>query len=90
LPDGSKATKKNPHMRVASPETFGIFAYEEDTVLIELDETIDCGEMIGYPAEDGGFVPVIFCVEGPVSRAHDRIEGCLTTIGPMADGDLAL
>ncbi len=90
LPDGTKVTKKNPHMRIASPDAFGVFAYEEDTVLIELDETIDCGEILGYPAGDDRFVPVILCVEGPASRAHDRIEGCLTTIGPLADGDLAI
>lgn len=44
---------------------------------------------LGYPAGDDGFVPVILCSEGPASRAHDRIEGYLTTIGPLADGDLA-
>lgn len=90
MPDGSKVTKKNPHMRIASPEAFGVFAYEEDTVLIELDETIECGEMVGYPAGDSGWVPLLLCLEGPVSRAHDRMELTLSTIGPLADGDLAL
>lgn len=42
-------TEKNPHMRVASPSEFGVFAYEADVVLIERDEDIACGEMIGYP-----------------------------------------
>lgn len=47
-------------------------------------------KIIGYPAGDDGFVPVILCIEGPASRAHDRIKECLTTIGPLADGDLAI
>jgi hypothetical protein len=31
-------TEKNPHMRVASPSESGVFADEEDVVLLELDE----------------------------------------------------
>lgn len=83
-------TEKNPHMRVASPDEFGIFAYEEDVVLIELDETIACGEMIGYPAGDNRWVPVLFCLEGPVSEARDRMEFVLTTTQSIADGDFIL
>lgn len=90
LPDGSEVTKKNPHMRIASPDAFGMFAYEEDTVLIELDEATDCGEMVGYPTGDSGWAPLLLCVQGPASRAHDRMEFVLSSIGPLADGDLAL
>ena len=85
-----RTTVKNPHMRVASPEEFGIFAYEADVVLIELDETIECGEMIGFPAGDNRWAPVLFCMDGPVSEARDRMEFVVTTTGSFADGDLAL
>jgi hypothetical protein len=90
LPDDHEVTEKNPHMRIASPEAFGVFAAEEDTVLIELDETIDCGEMVGYPAGDSGWAPLLLCVQGPPSHAHDRMEQTLSTIEPLADGELAL
>lgn len=85
-------TEKNPHMRVASADAFGLFAYEEDVVLIELDETIACGEIVGYPAgdNDNRWVPVLFCLEGPVSEARDRMEFLLMTTQSFADGDVIL
>lgn len=83
-------TEKNPHMRVASPEEFGMFAYEEDVVLIELDEIIECGEMIGYPGEDNRWVPVLFCLDGPIPQARDRMEFVLMTTQNFAEGDVIL
>ena len=77
-------------MRVASPEEFGIFAYEADVVLIELDETVRCGEMIGYPAGNNRWAPILFCLDGPVSEARDRMQFVVTTTGSVADGDLVL
>lgn len=84
------ATEKNPHMRVASPGEFGRFAYEEDVVLIELDEMIECGEMIGYPADANGWVPVLFCLDGPIPHARDRMEFVLMTTQTFAEGDVIL
>lgn len=90
LPEGSRATEKNPHMRVASPEEFGLFAYQEDVVLIELDETIECGEMVGYPAGQDGWAPVLICVDGPVPGARTRVQTALMTIQDVAEGDVIL
>lgn len=88
--DGGEVTEKNPHMRIAPPDAFGMFAHEADVVLVELDETIECGEMIGYPAGGGGWAPVLFCVEGPVSRARDRMEFTLVTLQGLADGEIII
>lgn len=83
-------TEKNPHMRVATPAEFGVFAYEEDTVLIELGEDVTCGELSGYPAGDHRWVPVLFCFDGPVERAREQMELVLVTLQGVTDGDLAL
>jgi hypothetical protein len=83
-------TEKNPHMRVASPSEFGVFAYEADVVLIECDEDVDCGELIGYPAGSQRWVPVLFCCSGPVERARARIKRVLVSVGQVTEGDLAL
>jgi hypothetical protein len=83
-------TEKNPHMRVATPSEFGVFAYEEDVVLIELDEDVACGELIGYPVKTQRWAPVLFCLSGPVDRARDRMEFVLVTVGQLTDGNLAL
>lgn len=77
-------------MRVASPDEFGLFAYEEDVVLIELDETSACGEMVGYPAAEHQWVPVLFCVDGPVHDARTRMERVLMTVQSFADGNVIL
>ncbi|WP_152420525.1 hypothetical protein [Halococcus thailandensis] len=84
------ARLKNPHMRVASATEFGVFAYEEDVVLFELDETVECGEMVGYPAGDNRWVPILICQTGPVAQARDRMEMVLVTLNSLADGELAL
>lgn len=84
------ARLKNPHMRVASATEFGVFAYEEDIVLIELDDTVECGEMVGYPAGDNRWAPVLICMNGPVARAQNRMEMVLVTLNSLADGELAL
>jgi hypothetical protein len=83
-------TEKNPHMRVAPPSEFGVFAYKEDVVLIELDEDVACGELIGYPVGTHRWVPVLFCLSGPVERVRDRMELVLVTVGQVTDGNLAL
>lgn len=84
------ARLKNPHMRVGSATELGVFAYNEDVVLIELDDTVECGEMVGYPAGDNRWVPVLICLNGPVPRARDRMETVLVTLNSLADGELAL
>lgn len=83
-------TEKNPHMRVASAEEFGVFAYEEDVVLIELDETAECGEMVGYPVAENRWAPVMICLAGPVDEARGRMEQALVTLGGLANSELAL
>ena len=83
-------TEKNPHMRVASAEEFGVFAYEEDVVLIELDETAECAEMVGYPVDENRWAPVMICLAGPVEEARERIKMALVTLNRLADGELAL
>jgi hypothetical protein len=83
-------TEKNPHMRIATPREFGVFTYEEDVVLIELDEDVACGELIGYPVGTQRWVPVLFCCSGPVEQARDRMEFVLVTVGQLTDGNLAL
>lgn len=88
--DGGEVAEKNPHMRIASPDAFGLFAHEADVVLVELDETIECGEIIGYPAGEARWAPVLFCLEGPVSRARDRMEFTLVTLQGLADGEIIL
>lgn len=90
LDDGGGVREKNPHMRVASAEAFGVFSYQQDVVLIELDTTAECGEMFGYPAGDDGWVPVLFCLEGPVSEARERMEFVLVTTQSFADGEVIL
>ena len=90
LPDGTKASSKNPHMRVASAEAFGIFAAQEDVVLIELDSTIGCGELFGYPAGDAGWAPLLLCVQGPPAEGHPRVQQALVTIESLADGELII
>ena len=84
------ARLKNPHMRVASATEFGVFAYKEDVVLIELDDRVECGEMVGYPANDSRWVPVLICMNGPVAQARDRMETVVVTLNSLADGELAL
>lgn len=83
-------TEKNPHMRVASAEEFGVFAYEEDVVLVELDGTAECGEMVGYPVGENRWAPVMICLTGPVDEARERIKMALVTLDGLADGELAL
>ena len=85
-----EVTEKNPHLRVAPPSEFGVFAYEEDVVLIELDGDVECGELIGYPVGTQQWVPVLFCLSGPVEQARDRLEFVLVTVGQVTDGNLAL
>jgi hypothetical protein len=75
---------------VAPPSEFGVFASEEDVVLLELDEGVACGELIGYPVGTQRWVPVLFCLSGPVERACDRMEFVLVTVGQLTEGDLAL
>jgi hypothetical protein len=75
---------------VGSATELGVFAYNEDVVLIELDDTVECGEMVGYPAGDNRWVPVLICLNGPVPRARDRMETVLVTLNSLADGELAL
>ena len=82
--------EKNPHMRVASAEEFGVFAYEEDVVLIELDETVECAEMVGYPVDENRWAPVMICLSGPVEEARERVKMALVTLNRLADGELAL
>lgn len=83
-------TEKNPHMRVASAEEFGVFAYEEDVILVELDETTECGEMGGYPVGENRWAPVLICLAGPVEEARERVKMALVTLNRLADGELAL
>ena len=89
-PDGQKVSKKNPHMRIASAEQFGIFAAQEDVALIELDPTIECGELFGYPAGDAGWAPFLLCVQGPPSEAHTRVQQALVRIDSVTDGELVI
>lgn len=88
--DTELAREKNPHMRRASAEELGVFAYEEDVALVELDDDVDCGEMIGYPAGDERWVPLLICLQGPVPDARQRMELVITVIQGLADGDIAL
>jgi hypothetical protein len=90
LPDGTKASTKNPHMRIGSAESFGIFAAQEDVALIELDPAIECGELFGYPASDDGWAPLLLCVQGPPAEAHTRVQQALVTIESLADGELII
>lgn len=83
-------TEKNPHMRIASGEEFGMFAYEEDVILIELDETVECGEMVGYPTGDNHWAPVMICLSGPIDQARERVKRALVTLGEPVNGELAL
>ena len=89
LPDGHTVSKKNPHMRIASAEQFGIFAAQEDVALIELDPAIECGELFGYPVADG-WAPFLLCVRGPPSEAHTQVQQALVTLDSVADGELII
>jgi hypothetical protein len=88
--DTELAREKNPHMRRASAEALGIFAYEVDVALVELDDEVKCGEMIGYPAGDNRWVPLLICLPGPSSAARRRMEQVISVVQGMADGDIAL
>jgi hypothetical protein len=83
-------TEKNPHMRVATPRESGVFADEEDVVLLERDEDVAWGELIGYPVGTHRWAPVLFCLGGPVEQARDRMKRVLVRVGQVTDGNLAL
>lgn len=62
-----------PGVRAAPPADIGVFAAEHGAVLYEFDDDPDHGAVVGYPAGERRWAPVVLCVAG-ADRAADLVE----------------
>lgn len=60
-------------LRSASAADLGVFAAEHDTVLYEFDDDPTHGALLGYPAGENRWVPVLVCATGPPGEAADLL-----------------
>ncbi|MFB6218790.1 MAG: hypothetical protein ABEH77_06375 [Halobacteriaceae archaeon] len=75
-------------LRRAPPAELGAFAARHDTVLYEFDDDPGFGAVVGYPAGERRWVPVLLCVAGPAGEAAELVGAFVEAAAAAADGEL--
>jgi len=75
-------------LRAAPAADLGVFAARHDAVLYEFDDDPELGAVIGYPAGENRWVPVLLCASGPAEEAATLIDAFLARAGEAADGEV--
>jgi hypothetical protein len=76
-------------LRSAPPAELGVFAAEHDTVLYEFDDEPTHGALLGYPAGENRWAPVLVCVAGPADPAADLVATFVEAAERATDGEVA-
>ncbi|MDS0220895.1 hypothetical protein NDI54_05940 [Haloarcula sp. S1AR25-5A] len=62
---------RNQHLRRTDAESAGLFAFEYDVALAELDDDVQYADLHGYAVNDG-FVPILVCLAGDIDAVNER------------------
>jgi hypothetical protein len=62
---------RNQHLRRTDAETAGVFTFEHDVALAQLDDDVEYVDLHGYALEEG-FVPILVCLAGDIDDVADR------------------
>lgn len=75
-------------LRAAAAADLGVFAARHDAVLYEFDDDPELGAVIGYPAGENRWAPVVLCASGPANEAATLVEAFLEAAGEATDGEV--
>jgi predicted lipoprotein with Yx(FWY)xxD motif len=76
-------------LRSAPAAELGVFAAEHDTVLYEFDDDPTHGALLGYPAGENRWAPVVVCAAGPAEAAGDLVASFVEAAERATDGEVA-
>lgn len=76
-------------LRAAPPAELGAFAARHDAVLYEFDADPGFGALVGYPAEELRWVPVLLCFGGSPEEAGAVLEAFLDAAATATEGKFA-
>lgn len=78
-----------PWLRIADPVELGTFVARHDAVIYEFDDESGVGGVVGYPAGERRWVPVVLCAPAPATEAATLVGSFLEAAGEATDGEVA-
>lgn len=77
-----------PWLRTTDATSLGRFAYERDVVLYELDDDVAHGVLLGYPAGERRWAPLLLCAAGPPTDAAGVVREIVDAVDRAVAGAL--